>query len=1051
MGDSIMTEFDERRISKGSLSAVDDGVKQLVGISLSLSGLTNVDEEKSQSKDRPGLVRVRSSSAERVVYRRTHQTLSRSISDEPREHMNSIGKNLGSKRKGSDASECDSIPEMEPSDNKHDSYREAMVKSEPTTPNKKSVNGSPQSEAVYKAIDDGSFEKLTRCEDSPSVDWSENAKQGSHLWMDCPSGETCYKKDCVLGQRHGHRKKCSACHLTVHIECLQNIELSAQCKPTFREAGVRNYREQRKVLHHWIHKKRQDGRCKECTKSFTQRNFPFHSSKDVVAICCSWCQSAYHSKASCFQMDQIEEECTLGEFSNVLIPPSWIIKISRKLAFKSSVKKFSKKRSRRGAKRPPVDPSKFAASPDFKPFIIKPIPVINKKPLIVFVNPRSGGNQGVRLIQKFNFYLNPRQVFNLNDGGPRKGLELYKKVPNLHVLVCGGDGTAGWVLAEIDKVGFSAPPSVAVLPLGTGNDLARTLNWGSGYTDEPIAKVLQQIEDSEPVDLDRWDLSSTLTGTRDTSPSIEDKEVTDKLPISVMNNYFSLGADAHSLLGFHESREANPEKFNSRIKNKMAIAGAGGMDVLKRPWKSLTDHITLECDGEDLTAKIKELKIHSLLFLNIPKYSSGTTPWGSSSQFGSPRTDDGKIEVLGLSPTQLAALQVGGHGERIAQCNEVKITTRKTIPMQVDGEPCRLMPSIISVKLRNKARMLMKPKRNSSAQPSSLKDMNMNTNRMRLQVSRIGLKDYEKYHYDKEKLKKISIPLGMIVVQRDADLEFVRGQINRLGKEMLGPIISSDATKRSRGQAVDPEMESQGPLSFRPLASNWCFLDSATAPRFFRIDQGQENVHFITDISSEDLYILDPELQLQDPEPEITEPTELEKELRKLKTCASTVSEYKYPVTPPASPFVTSDSRLSLRSRLLLDFSKRGDLKRFCEAHQEGADMLSTDVGGMTVLHHAARFNNKDVCQYILQNAPLQLIDALDNERGQSALHKAAWYQRRTICRMLIQAGANVLLKDAQGMTPRELALKAQDVELANFLNYHEMLLLQTESASTEV
>ena len=34
--------------------------------------------------------------------------------------------------------------------------------------------------------------------------------------------------------------------------------------------------------------------------------------------------------------------------------------------------------------------------------------------------------------------------------------------------------------------------------------------------------------------------------------------------------------------------------------------------------------------------------------------------------------------------------------------------------------------------------------------------------------------------------------------------------------------------------------------------------------------------------------------------------------------------------------------------------------------------------------------------------------------RGQTALHKAAWYQRRTICRMLIQAGANVLLKDAQ-------------------------------------
>jgi len=29
---------------------------------------------------------------------------------------------------------------------------------------------------------------------------------------------------------------------------------------------------------------------------------------------------------------------------------------------------------------------------------------------------------------------------------------------------------------------------------------------------------------------------------------------------------------------------------------------------------------------------------------------------------------------------------------------------------------------------------------------------------------------------------------------------------------------------------------------------------------FFRIDQGQEHLHYVTDISSEDLYILDPEL-----------------------------------------------------------------------------------------------------------------------------------------------------------------------------------------------
>ena len=90
----------------------------------------------------------------------------------------------------------------------------------------------------------------------------------------------------------------------------------------------------------------------------------------------------------------------------------------------------------------------------------------------------------------------------------------------------------------------------------------------------------------------------------------------------------------------------------------MYYTQAGSVDLLKAKWKKLSEYISLECDGHDITHKLKEQgqeqearskstslfpQDHSVLFLNVPCFGSGTRPWNSAK--GAQRIDDGLIEV----------------------------------------------------------------------------------------------------------------------------------------------------------------------------------------------------------------------------------------------------------------------------------------------------------------------------------------------------------------------------------------------------------------------
>lgn len=61
----------------------------------------------------------------------------------------------------------------------------------------------------------------------------------------------------------------------------------------------------------------------------------------------------------------------------------------------------------------------------------------------------------------------------------------------LRILAAGGDGTVAWILTTIRELQLQPPPAVAVMPLGTGNDLSLSFGWGNTFLHKWIAVCIR--------------------------------------------------------------------------------------------------------------------------------------------------------------------------------------------------------------------------------------------------------------------------------------------------------------------------------------------------------------------------------------------------------------------------------------------------------------------------------------------------------------------------------------------------------------------------------
>ncbi|XP_064443345.1 diacylglycerol kinase delta isoform X3 [Mirounga angustirostris] len=403
---------------------------------------------------------------------------------------------------------------------------------------------------------------------------------GMHNWYACSHARPTYCNVCreALSGVTSHGLSCEVCKFKAHKRCA--VRATNNCKWTTLASIGKDIIEDEDGIampHQWLEGNLPvSAKCTVCDKTCG-------SVLRLQDWRCLWCKAMVHTSCK----ESLQTKCPLGLCKVSVIPPTALNSIDSDGFWKATC--------------PPSCTS----------------------PLLVFVNSKSGDNQGVKFLRRFKQLLNPAQVFDLMNGGPHLGLRLFQKFDTFRILVCGGDGSVGWVLSEIDSLNLHKQCQLGVLPLGTGNDLARVLGWGSACDDDTqLPQILEKLERASTKMLDRWSVMAYET----------------KLPRQASSSMgtedFSEGSEVQQILFYEDSVAAHLSKILTSDQHSVVISSAKVLcetvkDFVARVGKAYEKTTESSEESEVMAKKCSVLKekLDSLLkTLDDESQASSTLP-----------------------------------------------------------------------------------------------------------------------------------------------------------------------------------------------------------------------------------------------------------------------------------------------------------------------------------------------------------------------------------------------------------------------------------------